>query len=92
MKNQKSQKPFKVTKSELFLEQEKKLPPEIKKEIEFMKKRILSYMLYKGYVGEHSINEDELSDKMLKEGWLDLSDIQIASLLRNREREENGKM
>jgi hypothetical protein len=55
------------------------------KEISDLQKRILAFMLYKGYIGENSISVEQLEEDMLKEGWLDISDEQILALLKSKD-------
>jgi hypothetical protein len=47
-------------------------------------KRVLAYMLYYGYIGDKSINEDVLIDRMEGEGWLDMPYERILALLRKK--------
>lgn len=51
---------------------------------EEMKKRILSFMLYKGYVGKKTITEEKLIEDMEKEGWLDIPMVRIRTLLEQK--------
>lgn len=51
-------------------------------ETEEIKMRILSFMLYKGYVGKKTITEKKLVEDMKKDGWFDIPMIRIQALLR----------
>ncbi len=47
-------------------------------------KRILSFMLYKGYVGDNGITEEKLLEDIEKEGWLDIPMERIRFLLKQK--------
>jgi len=51
---------------------------------EEMKQRILSFMLYKGYIRDKTILQSQLEEDMKKEGWLDMPYERILSLLRQK--------
>ena len=53
-------------------------------EKEEMKKRILSFMLYKGYIGKKVITEEKLMYDIEKEGWLDIPMERIHALLNEK--------
>ena len=54
-----------------------------------VKQRVLSFMLYKGYIGDNAISEKKLLDDMEKEGWFEKPYAQILGLIREKEKREN---
>jgi hypothetical protein len=57
--------------------------------IEEYEKRLLAFMLYKGYDENNPIDEDKLVDDIIKEGWLELPMERIICLLKSKGIEEN---
>jgi hypothetical protein len=57
--------------------------------IEKYEKRLLAFMLYKGYSESNPVDEDKLIKDIIKEGWLDLPDERVICLLKSKGIVEN---